>query len=50
MKQPIVARRIRQFLNDEIFHQEFSHTILHNQNVMQQRNLQKNAYQKQMDE
>lgn len=30
LKQPIVARRIRQFLNDETFHQEFSHTILHN--------------------
>lgn len=40
-----MARRIKQFLNEDVFKQEFSHTILHNQNVMQQRNKQKVAYQ-----
>lgn len=39
LKQPIVSRRIKQFLKEDVFKQEFSHTILHNQNVMFQRNL-----------
>jgi len=30
LKQPIVSRRIKQFLNEDVFKQEFSHTILHN--------------------
>jgi NIMA (never in mitosis gene a)-related kinase len=39
LKQPVVSRRIKTFLNEDVFKQEFSHTILHNQNVMLQRNL-----------
>lgn len=39
LKQSIVSRRIKTFLNEDVFKQEFSHTILHNQNVLQQRNL-----------
>jgi hypothetical protein len=33
LKQPIIAKRIKQFLNDNTFKNEFSHTILHNQQV-----------------
>jgi hypothetical protein len=30
LKQPVVSRRIKTFLNEDVFKQEFSHTILHN--------------------
>jgi len=33
LKQPIISRRIRSFMSGAVFQQEFSHTILHNQNV-----------------
>jgi hypothetical protein len=33
LKYPIIAERIRRLLNEETFKDEFSHTILHNQNV-----------------
>jgi NIMA (never in mitosis gene a)-related kinase len=36
LKTPIIARRIKSFLNEDIFKDEFSHTILHKHNVMQQ--------------
>lgn len=36
LKSPIIARRIKQFLNDDTFKDEFSHTILHKHNVMQE--------------
>jgi hypothetical protein len=39
LKQQIVSRRIKTFLNEDVFKQEFSHTILHNQNVMFKRSL-----------
>ncbi|CDW72535.1 protein kinase domain containing protein [Stylonychia lemnae] len=34
LKTPIIARRIKQFLNEDVFKDEFSHTILHKHNVM----------------
>jgi NIMA (never in mitosis gene a)-related kinase len=33
LKSPIIADRIRKLLNEDDFKDEFSHTILHNQNV-----------------
>lgn len=33
LKQPIIARRIKSFLNDNCFKEEFSHTILHKQHI-----------------
>lgn len=33
LKMPIIERRISQFLDDEDFKDEFSHTLLHNQDV-----------------
>mmetsp|Transcript_41011 Transcript_41011/g.30160 ORF Transcript_41011/g.30160 Transcript_41011/m.30160 type:complete len:157 (+) Transcript_41011:501-971(+) len=33
LKQPIIARRIQAFLSEQTFKDEFSHTILHKQNV-----------------
>jgi hypothetical protein len=33
LKQPIIARRIKTFLNEEYFKEEFSHTILHKQHI-----------------
>lgn len=33
LKYPIIAERIKKLLNEEDFKDEFSHTILHNQNV-----------------
>jgi len=30
---PLIERRISQFLDDEDFKDEFSHTLLHNQDV-----------------
>jgi hypothetical protein len=39
LKQPIIANRVKNFLNDNIYQQEFSHTILHNQQVKLQKNL-----------
>jgi hypothetical protein len=30
LKQPIIANRAKSFLNDNIYAEEFSHTILHN--------------------
>ena len=33
LKRPIISKRIKQFLNDNTFKNEFSHTILHNQQV-----------------
>lgn len=30
LKRPIISKRIKQFLNDNTFKNEFSHTILHN--------------------
>ncbi len=34
LKTPIIARRIKSFLNENVFKDEFSHTILHKHNVM----------------
>lgn len=39
LKQPIIQRRIKYFLNDKAFENEFSHTILHNQQIKLQKNL-----------
>ena len=33
LKSPIIADRIKKLLNEDDFKDEFSHTILHNQNV-----------------
>ena len=33
LKMPLIVRRISQFLDDEDFKDEFSHTLLHNQDV-----------------
>lgn len=33
LKYPVIADRIRKLLNENDFKDEFSHTILHNQNV-----------------
>jgi len=33
LKYPVIAERIKKLLNEEDFKDEFSHTILHNQNV-----------------
>lgn len=33
LKMPIIERRIQQFLDDQDFRDEFSHTLLHNQDV-----------------
>lgn len=33
LKFPIIQERIRMLLNEDDFKDEFSHTILHNQNV-----------------
>jgi len=33
LKYPVIAERIQKLLNEEDFKDEFSHTILHNQNV-----------------
>jgi NIMA (never in mitosis gene a)-related kinase 1/4/5 len=33
LKMPIIERRIGQFLEDKDFKDEFSHTLLHNQDV-----------------
>ena len=33
LKQPIITRRIKQFLNEDCFKEEFSHTILHKQHI-----------------
>lgn len=30
---PVIAQRVQKLLNEEDFRDEFSHTILHNQNV-----------------
>jgi NIMA (never in mitosis gene a)-related kinase 1/4/5 len=39
LKRPIISKRIKQFLNDNTFKNEFSHTILHNQQVKLQQNI-----------
>jgi hypothetical protein len=33
LKSPIISDRIKKLLNEDDFKDEFSHTILHNQNV-----------------
>jgi len=33
LKYPVIADRIKKLLNEDDFKDEFSHTILHNQNV-----------------
>lgn len=33
LKMPIIERRISQFLNNDDFKDEFSHTLLHNHDV-----------------
>lgn len=36
LKVPIIDKRIKQFLSQDIFMDEFSHTLLHNQNVFEE--------------
>jgi len=43
LKMPIIEKRIQQFLDDQDFRDEFSHTLLHNQDVFK-------AFQKQREE
>jgi NIMA (never in mitosis gene a)-related kinase len=33
LKMPLIEKRITQFLDDQNFKDEFSHTLLHNQDV-----------------
>lgn len=36
LKMPIIARRISNFLEDDLFKDEFSHTLLHNKDVFRE--------------
>ena len=36
LKVPLVEKRIARFLQGEVFRDEFSHTLLHNQNVFEE--------------
>lgn len=36
LKYPVIYERIQKLLNEQDFKDEFSHTILHNQNVFDQ--------------
>ena len=36
LKVPVIERRIQRFLEGDAFRDEFSHTLLHNQNVFEQ--------------
>ena len=47
LKQPIISKRIKQFLNDNTFKHEFSHTILHNHQIRIEKNLLQNGLVKQ---
>ena len=35
LKLPFIARRIKDFINNETYMEEFNHTILHKQNIFQ---------------
>jgi NIMA (never in mitosis gene a)-related kinase len=35
LKMPVIQRRIKSYLSETVFQHEFSHTILHKQNVFQ---------------
>lgn len=37
LKKPLLKNKVKQFLDDEDYQQEFSHTILHNQYLFEQR-------------
>lgn len=46
LKHPLLSSRIKQFLEAKEFRDEFSHTLLHNQNVFEEfksKNLMKKA-------
>lgn len=36
LKHPLLSSRIKQFLENSVFRDEFSHTLLHNQNVFEE--------------
>ena len=36
LNMPLIKKRIRNYLQDDLFKQEFSHTLLHNQNVFEE--------------
>ena len=36
LQVPVIQRRIERFLSEPVFKDEFSHTLLHNQNVFDQ--------------
>ena len=36
LNMPLIKKRIKNYLQDDLFKQEFSHTLLHNQNVFEE--------------
>ena len=36
LKVPVIERRIERFIGGDVFREEFSHTLLHNQNVFEE--------------
>ena len=53
LKMPLIEKRITQFLDDQNFKDEFSHTLLHNQDVFkafQRRKEDDDKQRKQMDD
>lgn len=36
LNMPIIQKRIKNYLQSELFKEEFSHTLLHNQNVFEE--------------
>ena len=53
LKMPIIEKRITMFLDDQDFKDEFSHTLLHNQDVFkafQKRKEDEDRQRKQLDD